>query len=85
MALTQAQRERAWSLWVRTAPDDSPVQFTKPELRAVANAIEQWLTTNQASFVSGLAGTAFAGNGSTTDQKVRALVAVAISKYDVQV
>lgn len=86
MALTQAQRERGWRWWVdhRAAADPTPVRFTKPELRAAADAVEAWLAANQASYVAALAGTAFAGAGSTVDEKVRLLVAVAAAKYDVE-
>lgn len=88
MALTQAQRERGWRWWVdhrAAVADPGPARFTKPELRAAADAVEAWLVANQASYVVALAGTAFAGAGSTTDEKVRLLVAVAAAKYDVEV
>lgn len=86
MALTGSQREAAWKYWAthRAAnPDAAPAKFTKPELRAALDAATAWIEANQASYVASLAGTAFAGAGSTADEKLRLFLAAFAYKFDI--
>ena len=87
MALTAPQLEAAWAHWVRHRNIDlnSPMKFTKPELRTALAAATTWIEDNQASFVAGLAGTAFAGAGSTADEKRRLFLSAFAHKYDIEV
>jgi hypothetical protein len=88
MALTAQQRERAWKYWAdhRAAdPNATPCKFTKPELRAALDAATAWIETNQASYVASLAGTAFAGTGSTADEKLRLFLAALAHKFDIEI
>lgn len=88
MALTSQQREAAWKYWSehRAAdPDAAPAKFTKDQLRAALDAATAWIEANQASYVSSLAGTAFAGAGSTADEKLRLFLAALAHKFDIEV
>jgi hypothetical protein len=86
MALTAAQREAAWKYWVdhrAVDPNAAPAKFTKAQLRTALDAATAWIEANQASYVSGLAGTAFAGAGSTGDEKLRLFLAALAYKFDI--
>lgn len=86
MALTSAQREAAWKYWSEhraASPNAAPAKFTKTELRAALDAATTWIESNQASYVASLAGTAFAGAGSTGDEKLRLFVAALAHKFDI--
>lgn len=86
MPLTSPRREAAWSYWVRhraADPDALPAKFTKDQLRAALDAATAWIEANQASYVAGLAGTAFAGAGSTADEKLRLFLAALAYKFDI--
>jgi hypothetical protein len=86
MALTSQQREAAWKYWSdhRSAdPNVAPAKFTKDQLRAALDAATTWIESNQASYVSSLAGTAFAGAGSTADEKLRLFLAALAYKFDI--
>ena len=87
MALTSPQRELAWRWFAshRAASGDPPAKFTKDQLRTALDAAVTWIENNQASYVSGLAGTAFAGSGSTADEKRRLFLAAFHALYDIQV
>lgn len=86
MALTAQQRERAWA-WFATHRAASgtagPAKFTKTELRTALDAAITWIENNQASYVTGLAGTAFAGAASTADEKRRLFLAAFAAVYDI--
>lgn len=84
MALTTAQKERAWMWLVRHRNTDltTPGKFTKAELRTALDAAVAWIEANQASYVAGLAGTAFAGAGSTADEKRRLFLAAFAALFD---
>jgi hypothetical protein len=88
VALTVAQRERAWRWFVshRVADmsTDPPAKFSKDELRAALAAATSWIEANQASYIAGLAGTAFAGTGSTADEKRRLFLAAFFCRYDLE-
>ena len=87
MALTSPQREAAWQYWVNhraASPDAVACKFTKTELRTALDAAVTWIEANQASYVTGLAGTAFAGAGSTADEKLRLFLAGLVYKFDIK-
>lgn len=86
MALTSQQREAAWKYWTdhrAAVPDAAPCKFTKTQLRDALDAATAWIESNQASYVSSLAGTAFAGAGSTADEKLRLFLAALAHKFDI--
>lgn len=88
MALTANQREGAWYYWSKhraANPDALPCKFTKPELRAALDNAVAWIEANQSSYVASLAGTAFAGSGSTADEKLRLFLAALAFKFDIEI
>lgn len=88
MPLTTAQEAKAWKYFIdhrAVNPNAAPAKFTKPELKAALAAAVTWIENNQASYVSALAGTAFAGAGSTADEKRRLFLAAFAHVYDVEV
>ena len=86
MALTSPQREAAWQYWTQhraASPNATPAKFTKDQLRTALDAATTWIEANQASYVTSLASTAFAGAGSTADEKLRLFVAALAFKFDI--
>ncbi len=87
--MNAAQKQRAWRWWAlhrATDPDSVPCRFNKTQLGAAADAADAWVEANQASFVASLAGTAFAGAGSSADEKLRLFLAVLLARnnYDLE-
>ena len=50
--LSEADRIDTWARWMQDNAEDTP--FTKDELRAAVDATDDWIETNQASFVAAL-------------------------------
>ena len=88
MALTAQQREDAWK-WLVThraaSGIDSPVKWSKDDLRTALDAAVAWIEANQASYAASLATTAFAGANSTADEKLRLFLAALSIRYGITV
>ena len=85
MALTATQMERAWKYWVthRAADAEVPCRFTKAQIRTALTDATAWIEANQSNYVASLGGTAFAGAGSTADEKLRLFLAALAFKFDI--
>lgn len=80
--LDNTSREQVWAEFMRKCSLSwEPLNLNKAELRAVVNAVDQWIEDNQASFNSALPEPG--KSNLTAAQKVRLFMAVAAKRYEV--
>jgi hypothetical protein len=82
--LTNEDRQELWAEFMRFSSNiREEIGLTKTELRAAADATDNWIDSNQASFNNALP--AAAKSNLTQKQKVRMFLAVAQKRFDVEV
>jgi len=80
MALIEADRLRVWRAVMRWwSRQRATCSFNNVELKAAIDDVDDWVETNQSSFIAALP-TAFA-NGSSAGQKAALLMFVVMKRY----
>jgi hypothetical protein len=80
--LSEALRAELWGKFMRTmGPEVRSSGFTKTDLKAAVDALDNWLNLNQGTTVNNIFPTA-TRNGLTAEEKMKLLVAVADCRAD---